>query len=971
MLFENYIRELLLEAPQVKVGELMKHPGKILLGKDYKSYWDFANDEFKTFYPNEDLSKRGPFFNCIKLCFDEFLSNENDPEFDVAENIREMIIYINALYDFRSNETVAPVYNKFIADGYNGFEELKQAYSKIYEHVGPKNLNMFSNPTHISLIKSSQTQYLFDTPDHTLNGLLCVIPLTTMSSIFWARTNAQAQQVILTKLDRSKYYYPKDPDFLSWCTSFPDESNMFNSYFMRGGTTLFYFLPENDPQGLDKFCIGVTKVADENDKRKKNYSLICGGHTTVDFENKAFISERSNFESDQIQKIILDKFGSRGLTKEMLDIIIEKVSGRNPFDKYAYIGGLKPAEFAATVNMNTIGQTPGGKQQIKQQIETILSVYQEPDFLKQYAPNPKIIAIINKDIRYFTECDVSLKYLDSVKKNDINFWDTYIDYKMAPDSPVNLVKRCNSAGEIANTLKSSGSFNLNLYVHIIKRMMDSVLKTGLENRVNEEFLADFFASIPLSAKLNTNVNELKSLLDFQIDIFKRFGKNRGLSMSIDRFLINYDEADEIGISNFKSMCQEFLRKLFQNCSEFLDLMHLVSGWNYELSLGTSALIRTNEKSFSIPSEWMEEESFLNYFKSFFEYGRFSKSRLIDGLFFTLKTTYSSNYSKFCNENPEFSNNLLILFFEDIYSDSVSSNYSIMNNPKSFDLSKATSHNYYFKQMLDAYFGFKEYLQDNERFVEFGNQLEEFLEEAGVEYNKSIENNISKLNDILGKSKPKGKGKAKNIINQEEVQTILQSINFFVFSGSDGKRQYTQIEKLYEILGKYQNPILYELIQNMIFNPYNRQLSTVVWVMLFNDIFINTINSIFKWVDGNRLYGAVDIYEDRQFQLNNITSFNKILDYDLNAEDLYQAIISDMFKFYGYGRYQVVANVLHRIFPDYDSIPFNAIYSVEDLLRSVDSNPWLGEIDENTRRKYVLGNKILTERQFRKLINHLL
>jgi hypothetical protein len=32
MLLENYIR-LLLESPQVKLGDLMKYPGKLLVGK--------------------------------------------------------------------------------------------------------------------------------------------------------------------------------------------------------------------------------------------------------------------------------------------------------------------------------------------------------------------------------------------------------------------------------------------------------------------------------------------------------------------------------------------------------------------------------------------------------------------------------------------------------------------------------------------------------------------------------------------------------------------------------------------------------------------------------------------------------------------------------------------------------------------------------------------------------------------------
>lgn len=419
MLLENYIK-LLLEAPQIKLGDLQKYPGKLLIGKNYQSYWEFANVEFRGFNANEDLSKRGPFFNCIKLCFDEFLSYENDPTYDVAENIRAMVVYINGLYDFRNNPEVNKIYTAFIADGYNGFEELREAYYKVFQHIGPKNLNNFNNPTYVNMLKTSQTEYLFDTPDRMMDGLLAVVPTTTASSIFWARTNAYAQQIILTKLDRERH--EGEPDFLTWCTSFPDESNMFHSYYVNGGTSMFYFLPVDDVNGLNKFCIGVTKVRDGRSDDPDDFSLLCGGHTTVGFENKAFIPDGSDFTDDDVKEMMLNKFGSLGLTEEMLEIIQEKVSGRNPFDKYAYVGNLRPAEFAASVNMNTIGASEDGRNSIKQQIETILSTYKDPEFLKDYQPNPKIIQIINKDIRYWTECKVNVIYIPEKFGSNPEFW---------------------------------------------------------------------------------------------------------------------------------------------------------------------------------------------------------------------------------------------------------------------------------------------------------------------------------------------------------------------------------------------------------------------------------------------------------------------------------------------------------------------------------------------------------------------
>ena len=484
MLLENYIK-LLLEAPQIKLGDLMKYPGKLLVGKNYQSYWEFANAEFRGFNANEDLSKRGPFFNCIKLCFDEFLSYENDPTYDVAENIRAMVVYINGLYDFRNNPEVNKIYTAFIADGYNGFEELREAYYKVFQHIGPKNLNNFNNPTYVNMLKTSQTEYLFDTSDRVMDGLLAVVPTTTASSIFWARTNADAQQIILTKLDREKY--EDDPDFLTWCTSFPDDSNMFHSYYVNGGTSMFYFLPVDDINGLNKFCIGVTKVRDGRSDDPDDFSLLCGGHTTVGFENKAFIPDGSDFTDDDVKEMMLNKFGSLGLTEEMLEIIQEKVSGRNPFDKYAYVGNLRPAEFAASVNMNTIGASEDGRNAIKQQIETILSTYKDPEFLKDYQPNPKIMQIINKDIRYWSQCKVNIMYIPEKFGNDLEFWSNRtVDATNAKDND-DPFRTFRNNYEVKNSIKNFIDWNFinrpnvvtaDFVINFIETCFDKAVQSG-------------------------------------------------------------------------------------------------------------------------------------------------------------------------------------------------------------------------------------------------------------------------------------------------------------------------------------------------------------------------------------------------------------------------------------------------------------------------------------------------------------
>jgi hypothetical protein len=656
-----------LEAPQVKLGDLMKYPGKLLVGKNYQSYWEFANEEFKTINPQEDLSKRGPFFNCIKLCFDEFLSYENDPTYDIAENIRVMIIYINGLFDNRNNVDVQAIYNSFISDSYNGFEELKNTYEKIYQFIGPKNLNSFANPAYIELLKSSQTEYLFDTPDRTMNGVLAVVPTTMASSIFWARTNAEAQQILLTKINRQMYSYPKNPDFLSWCTSFPDDSNMFGTYFERGGTSLFYFLPINDPEGLNKFCVGVTKVT----TGEGQFDLICGGHTTVGFENVAFIKDGSDFTSNEVKQKILKKFGKLGLTKEMLKVIQTKVSGRNPFDKYAYIGKLKPAELAAAINMNTIGATDDGKNSIKTQIESIFKTYEDPEFLKDYQPNPKIIAVINKDVRYWTECNVDIKYLPEKYASDKNFWvQLFLTTNYSNDKEI----KNKSTGQYFDYLQKISTQNVtadfvinfteeflntcvanNLYSkkdpNVLRAQFEKLYQTRFDNNSAKKLDACYntvydnfiiysrFSDVPTETIMSWSDADILKYFNYQNNIKKAYPKSCGMykrsrmpsteSSDFAYFIrpmgnINYatDElkkAGKIKVATLRNYSQSLLSILFSDyedyksfCKNNLNLNPNINIYNllkYPLSYEASI------NQLLYPSEWMTDDLVSNIYFS--------------------------------------------------------------------------------------------------------------------------------------------------------------------------------------------------------------------------------------------------------------------------------------------------------------------------------------------------------------------
>jgi hypothetical protein len=570
MLLENYIR-LLLEAPQIKLGDLMKHPGKVLVGKNYQSYWEFANVEFKSFHANEDLSKRGPFFNCMKLCFDEFLSYENDPEFDVAENLLAMIVYINGLYDFKNNHEVNKVYTTFISDSYNGFKELREAYENIFHHIGPKNLNSFNNPNYINMLKTSQTEYVFDTPDRTMNGLLAVVPTTTASSIFWSRTNASAQQILLKKLGPNNR---QDREYLSWCTSLPEDSNLFHTYYVNGGTSLFYFLPIDDVKGLNKFCIGITKIRDEDSD--DDFKLICGGHTTVGFENQVFIEERSDFTDDAVKQMMLKKFGPLGLTMNILNIIQEKVSGRNPFDKYAYTGNLKPAEFAALINMNTIGSTEDGRKTIKREIENILSIYEDPEFLRNYQPNPKILQIINKDLRYWTECDVDVKYIPEKLGGDLEFWKKSI---------INNAHKIDAVGTFNylinfvdwNFKKRPNLITADFIINFIEECLNTTVQEGKyngdmpeirENRFNQtDYMRDDetyeygLAYDQIILNFNFNVIPIQALMMWSnTDIIKFFKYVNNIKSNYPEKVISNSTN-----KNISNIYQLFFRKLGFNC----------------------------------------------------------------------------------------------------------------------------------------------------------------------------------------------------------------------------------------------------------------------------------------------------------------------------------------------------------------------------------------------------------------------
>jgi len=165
--------------------------------------------------------------------------------------------------------------------------KLRYVYNNVMNRSkisGPERIMKFKE-----IIKRKDTFYPFG-KDLADGKYLVVCPLNVMSSIFWARTNANAQEIILKKQDD-----------IGWCTARFTGGNLFNGYFIAGGTNLFYFLPVDDIAGREKFCVGITKIADEKDKSQNPKTrLTMGGQTTVDFNNNMLLSRTEEVDERQI-----------------------------------------------------------------------------------------------------------------------------------------------------------------------------------------------------------------------------------------------------------------------------------------------------------------------------------------------------------------------------------------------------------------------------------------------------------------------------------------------------------------------------------------------------------------------------------------------------------------------------------------------------------------------------------------------
>ena len=236
---------------------------------------------------------------------------------------------------------------------------------------GPERIMKF-----INIIKSRETYYPFG-KDLVDGKYLVVCPLNVMSSIFWARTNWLGEEIVLPDLDD-----------IDWCTARFEGGNMFNTYFNGGGTNLFYFLPVNDNAGRKKFCVGFTKMKENEEEENSPTYLAIGGQTTVDFDNDPIIEEEQLLNTKLLRTV------SKKLKVSMpvLDVLVAAMENKEPADRYKYISLLDVGQFAAATNINTIGQFD-----VQQQVHEVLSMYKNPVYLARgYKPDPKILKYVDK-----------------------------------------------------------------------------------------------------------------------------------------------------------------------------------------------------------------------------------------------------------------------------------------------------------------------------------------------------------------------------------------------------------------------------------------------------------------------------------------------------------------------------------------------------------------------------------------------
>ena len=395
-------------------------------------------------------------FECMEE-INEIIDSGRQNQIDIPDRILTICNYILFLFEqkevtsktVQSGQTFKDYILNFMAyynkTSYPGtttvYEKLAYVFIRTNEKSAVSSLdNILRERNNIKSEK--ETLYPFG-KDKIVDGYMVVCPLSVRSSIFWARTNWLGEEIVLP-----------EQNSISWCTARFKGGNMFNSFFIGGGTNLFYFLPEGDIEGKRKFCIGITKIKKLLDKsnlgkeakKKKeslsdddykvweyeqwqskpddwSYTLTVGGHTTVNFANSPILKDQVNYFSSEEVKNELKralKISNNNILNQLEKIMLEK----DPIDNEKYVSLLDVEQFAASTNINNLapidpatGKRDGENLRlIKQSIDNVINTYESKIYkVKGLVPDEKIVNYIDKNYMYWQKEGVDLDFYTPIK----------------------------------------------------------------------------------------------------------------------------------------------------------------------------------------------------------------------------------------------------------------------------------------------------------------------------------------------------------------------------------------------------------------------------------------------------------------------------------------------------------------------------------------------------------------------------
>jgi len=396
-------------------------------------------------------------FECMEE-INEIIDAGRQNEIDIPDRIMTICNYILFLFEqkevtsrtVRSGQTFKDYILNFMTyynkTSYPGaatiYEKLTYVFGALNEKSAVSSLDIIlRDKNHIKSEK--ETLYPFG-KDAIVDGYKVVSPMSTKSSIFWARTNWLGEDIVL----------PAQED-ISWCTARFKGGNMFNTYFVGGGTNLFYFLPEGDVEGKRKFCIGITKIKKTINNRSKlskeaikkkstlspddysvweyeqwqkrpedwTYELTVGGHTTVNFSNNVILSSQNNdFSSKEVKNKIKKALSISN--DNILDQLEKEMLEKEPVDNEKYVSLLDVEQFAASTNINNLApidpdtgkRDVGNLNVIEQSISSVIKTYNSKIYrVKGYIPDEKIINYIDKNYAYWQKEGLGLNFYIPLK----------------------------------------------------------------------------------------------------------------------------------------------------------------------------------------------------------------------------------------------------------------------------------------------------------------------------------------------------------------------------------------------------------------------------------------------------------------------------------------------------------------------------------------------------------------------------